>query len=89
LANTASAKKRIRQNQKRRARNKAVRSRARNRVKDAEAAIERGDAAEAGQAVQLATSDLDRAASKGTIHRKNAARRVSRLMQRLRSLQKD
>jgi small subunit ribosomal protein S20 len=88
LANTASAKKRIRQNRKRRGRNKVVRSRARNRVREAFAAIERGDAAEAQQAVRRATSDLDRAASKGTIHRKNAARRVSRLMQRLVSLQK-
>lgn len=87
MANTASAKKRIRQNEKRRARNKAVRTRARNRVKQAIAAIDTGDQA-AESAVLAATSELDRAATKGIIHRKNASRRVSRIMRRLAKLQK-
>lgn len=87
MANTASAKKRIRQNEKRRARNKAVRNRARNRVKQAITAIESGDEDQAEAAVLAATSELDRAASKGIIHPKNAARRVSRIMHRLAKLQ--
>lgn len=88
MANTASAKKRIRQNEKRRVRNQAIRSRARTRVKQAVAAIEAGDVESAQAAVKVATSELDRAASKGTIHRNNAARRVSRLMHRLAKLRK-
>lgn len=88
MANTASAKKRIRQNEKRRDRNKAVRTRARNRVKQALAAIESGEVQAAEAAVREAASALDRAASKGAIHRSNAARRTSRLMLRLAKLQK-
>ncbi len=86
MANTASAKKRNRQNEKRRARNKAVRTRARSRVKQAMVAIEAGDRPAAEAAVLAATSELDRAASKGILHRKNAARRVGRLMRRLAKL---
>ena len=89
LANTLSAKKRIRQNAKRRERNKTVRTRARSHVRNARLAIEAGDAEAATAAVKLATSDLDRAASKGVIHSKNAARRKSRLMKRLAAMFKD
>lgn len=78
----------MRQNEVRRARNKAVRSRARSRIKQAVATIESGELQAAQAAVQEAASELDRAASKGAIHRKNAARRISRLMLRLAKLQK-
>lgn len=88
MANTASAKKRIRQDEKRRARNKVVRTRARTRVKQALAAIESGELPAAESAVRQAASALDRAADKGAIHRKNAARRTSRLMLHLAKLQK-
>jgi small subunit ribosomal protein S20 len=83
LANTLSAKKRNRQNEKLRLRNKAIRSRARNVVKQARQAIESGDMNQAAEAVQLAASELDRAATKGVIHQNNAARRKSRLMKAL------
>lgn len=88
MANTASAKKRMRQNPARRSRNKTIRTRARSRVKQAVTAIESGDLPAAEAAVAAATSELDRAASKGTIHRRNASRRVGRLMQRLATLRK-
>lgn len=83
MANTLSAKKRNRQNEKLRQRNKAIRTRARNFVKRARLAIESGDMDEAAVAVRKAASELDRAATKGVIHENNAARRKSRLMQAL------
>jgi small subunit ribosomal protein S20 len=83
LANTRSAKKRIRQNEKQRARNKLYRTRARSHVKQARMAIEGGDGAAAQEAVSAAISELDRAATKGVIHPNNASRRKSRLMKLL------
>lgn len=88
MANTRSAKKRIRQNQKRRLRNRMVRSRARRAVRQGREAIEAGDLDAARAAVARAISELDRAAVKGIIHRNNAARRKSRLMKRLAKVQK-
>lgn len=83
MANIKSAEKRWRQNIKRRARNRMVRSATRTYVKDARLAIEDGDVQESAEAVREAISALDRAVSKGVIHRNNAARRKSRLMQRM------
>ena len=87
LANTRSAKKRIKQNEKRRERNRPVRTRARTQVRLARTAIEGGKPDLATAAVQEAIQQLDRAADAGVIHRKNAARRKSRLMKRLASVQ--
>lgn len=83
MANTRSAKKRIRQNVKRRMRNKYYRTRARSEVKSARQVIQDGERDSAVEAVHQAVSALDQAASKGVIHKKNAARRKSRLMKRL------
>ena len=83
MANTLSAKKRIRQNEKRRQRNQAVQTRTRTYTKRARQALEAGDVAEAEEAVKAAAAQLDRAASKGVIHENNAARRKSRLMKQL------
>lgn len=88
MANIKSALKRIRQDVKRRARNRIIRSRTRTFVKNAKQAIAEGDNAEAAKAVQQAISALDKAAQKGVIHRNNAARRKSRLMKRFNALQK-
>jgi small subunit ribosomal protein S20 len=82
LANTRSAKKRIRQTARRRTRNRVVRTRARGAVKLAKTALESGEA-QAGKAVRDAVSELDRAAAKGVIHKNNAARRKRRLAKRL------
>lgn len=83
MANTPSSKKRARQNEKRRLRNKAVRTRAKNFVKRARQAIDTGALDEAEEAVRQAASELDSAAAKGVIHKNNAARRKSRLMIKL------
>ena len=75
------------QDEKRRLRNRAVRSRARTFVKKADEIIVAGDKAAAVEAVREAVSQLDRAAQKGVIHRNGAARRKSRLMKRLNAQQ--
>jgi len=87
VANTPSAKKRMRQNEKQRTRNKAARSRTKSYVKMAHQAIEAGDSQAATEAVRQAASELDRAATKGIIHPNNAARRKSRLTQKLNQAQ--
>ena len=87
MANTKSAIKRIRQNEKRRLRNRIFRGEARTFVKEARQAIQSEDLDEARAATLKAVSALDKAAVKGIIHRNNAARRKSRLMQRLAELE--
>ncbi len=86
MANSKSAEKRIRTSERKRLRNRPYRSAARTFVKKAELAIVAGDAETAGVAVPLAIRTLDRVASKGIIHRNNAARRKSRLMKKFNGL---
>jgi len=79
LANHKSALKRARQNQIRRTRNKSVKTRVKNVVKDLKLAID-GESKEAvPEKLNAAKSFIDKAAKKGVIHRKTAARKVSRL----------
>ncbi|MBX3069764.1 MAG: 30S ribosomal protein S20 [Thermomicrobiales bacterium] len=80
MANNKSARKRILINEQKRLRNRPFRSSARTYVKKAELAIQSGDVDAAAAAVGDAISVLDRVASKGVIHKNNAARRKSRLM---------
>ncbi len=87
MANHQSALKRIRQNKKRRLYNRDFRNRARTLVKKARAAIESGDVAAARESTHIAIRDLDKAASRGIIKKENAARRKSRLMKQLASLE--
>jgi small subunit ribosomal protein S20 len=87
MANHKSALKRIRQNETRRVANRIYRNRARTLVKEARGEIAGGDLAAALEATRSAVRDLDKAASKGIIHPRNAARRKSRLMKQLHQLQ--
>lgn len=82
MANNKQSKKRILINETKRVRNRPYRSAARTFVKKAEVAIKAGDQTAASSAVGEALSMLDRVASKGIIHRNNAARRKSRLMKK-------
>ena len=86
MANSKSARKRIRVAERRRLRNRPFRSAARTFVKKAELAIRGGDAETAAAAVGDAISMLDKVAGKGIIHRNNAARRKSRLMAKFNKL---
>lgn len=83
MANTKSAIKRIRSSEKRKLRNRRVRSEARTYIKNARALIAAGQLEEAQQKVQQAVRVLDKAAEKGIIHKNNAARRKSRLLRAL------
>jgi len=87
LPNTRSAKKRLRQNEKRRLRNRWFRGRAKTFIKKSRQAIERGDVEQARYFAQLAVKALDKAAAKGIVHPNNAARRKSRLLKHLRRLE--
>lgn len=88
MATHKSAIKRIRQNEKRRLHNRTYRNRTRTLVKKARLAIENGNLDEAREATQIAVRDLDKLASRGVVHRRNAARRKSRLMRQLAQLEK-
>lgn len=82
MANNKSAEKRVRVNERRRLRNQAYRSATRTMLKKAQVAIEQGVGQETTTALLAAVSQIDRAASKGIIHRNAAARKKSRLMAR-------
>jgi len=86
MANTDSARKRIRQNEKRTARNKARKSRVRTFVRKLEEAIATGDKAAAQDAFRAAQPELQRAATKGAVHANTVARKVSRLSARVKAL---
>jgi small subunit ribosomal protein S20 len=88
LANTKSAIKRIKQNHKRRLRNRLFASTARTSVRNARSTIESGNPEDAHTATLAAISALDKAAEKGIIHKNNAARRKGRLMRRLAQMEK-
>lgn len=77
MANIKSQKKRIRTAEIARQRNKAVRSELKTAVKGVHAAVEAGDAAAAQAAAQHACRLMDKAASKGIIHKNQAAKRKS------------
>ena len=82
MANTRSARKRIKTSEKRRLRNRAVRSQVRSQVKTARS-VEPTQGAEGRAAIQDAIRSLDKAMSRGVIHRNTAARRKSSLARRL------
>ena len=82
MANTSSARKRIKQNERRRLRNRALRSAIRSAVKTARAAVA-GKAPTAAEDVHAAIRELDRAVSRGVIHRNTAARKKSSLARSL------
>ena len=86
MANTASARKRIRQSVTRTARNTARKSRMRTFDKKVETAIASGDKAAAAVALREAQPEMQRASGKGVIHANTVARKLSRLSARIKSL---
>ncbi len=88
MANIKSQIKRNKQNESRRLRNRFFLGNARKAVGKAVVTLDAGESAESREAVLLAVRALDKAAEKGVIHKNNAARRKSRLMKRLASLEK-
>jgi small subunit ribosomal protein S20 len=83
VANHKSAEKRARQNLKRRARNRAVRTLIKGEVKSVRSAVQSGSAEDAISALRHAERSIRKAASKGVISKKQASRRVARLARRV------
>lgn len=86
MAHSLSAKKRVRQSLKRRARNRNRKLEVREQVKAFDAAVGTGDVGQAEQAMRKAAQRLDKVAAKGTIHKNTAARKRSRLAKKLNAL---
>jgi small subunit ribosomal protein S20 len=86
MAHSLSAKKRIRQNDKARARNRWRRSRIKDTTKAFLTAVTAGDVPQAEETLKAATKTLDKIAATGTIHKNTAARRKSRLAARMKAL---
>jgi len=86
MANTASARKRIRQTLRRTERNQARKSRMRTFVKKVETAIASGDKSAAAEALRVAQPEMQRAAGSGVIHSNTVARKLSRLSARIKAI---
>jgi small subunit ribosomal protein S20 len=86
VAHSLSAKKRIRQNEKRRARNRARKGLLKDQKKVVLSALQGGDVAKSEAELRKLTQRLDRTAAKHTIHKNAAARTRSRLTKRLNAL---
>ena len=86
MANIKSAIKRNRQNEKRRVRNAAARSTVRSAVKSARTALEGGQVDQARETLHRTIQVLDKAVTKGVVHKNAAARRKSRLTRQLNAL---
>jgi small subunit ribosomal protein S20 len=86
VANIKSQLKRIKTNEKARQRNKAVKSSLKTSIRRFRAAVDAGDAAQAGEALQAASRQLDKAASKGVIHANQAANKKSAMAKQAASI---
>jgi small subunit ribosomal protein S20 len=86
MAHSLSAKKRVRQNEKRRAINRARKSQIKTQIKHLEATLSSGDLGAAGEQYRLVAQKLDKIAATSTMHKRTAARKKSRLAKRLNSL---
>jgi small subunit ribosomal protein S20 len=86
VAHSLSAKKRVRQNIKRRMINRARKSKVKRQIKRFEAALASGDVQAAAEQFRLAAQRLDKVASTSTMHKRTAARKKSRLARRLNAL---
>jgi len=86
VAHSLSAKKRVRQNAKKRVTNRARKSQVKTQIKHFETVLGTGDVEAASEQYQLVARKLDKTAATSTMHKKTAARKKSRLAKRLNSL---
>ncbi len=89
MANTPTARKRTRQIAKRTLRNKAIKNRVKSAVRNFEESLNSGDVSQASDKLRKAVHMIDRAASKGVIHKNKAARLKSQLMRKFNQLQQN
>jgi len=88
VAHSLSAKKRVRQNDKRRTINRARKSQVKTQIKHFEDALAKGDVGGATEQLKVLTKKLDKTAATSTMHKKTAARKKSRLTKKLNALKK-
>lgn len=86
MANTKSAKGKVREISKKTDINKSVRNRYRTYIKKVELNIVKGDKASASEALRMAESEIMSAVSKKIVHKNTAARKISRLSSQIKSL---
>ena len=86
MANHPSALKRMRQSQRRRARNRVVRSMVKTQIKKLLDAVEEKKVPEAQEALRISTSFLQKSASRGVHHRNTASRQIARLARKVNAL---
>jgi small subunit ribosomal protein S20 len=86
LANHKSAIKRARQNEVRRLRNKSLKTKIKNVIKDLRLSVSETSKEETLKKLDMAKSSIDRAAQKGVIHKKTASRKISRLSKLVNSI---
>jgi len=86
VAHSLSAKKRVRQNAKKRTINRQRKSQVKTQIKHFEAALESGDASKAAEQFRLMVKKLDETAATSTMHKKTAARKKSRMAKKLNAL---
>jgi len=87
VANHKSALKRAGQNQVRRLRNRTVKTRVKNVVKTVRQAVSEGEAGQSVTTLRAAQSTIDKAAKKGVLHKRTAARKIARLAKLAQSAQ--
>jgi small subunit ribosomal protein S20 len=87
VANIKSQIKRNKTNEKARLRNKAVKSELKTAIRRTREAVAAGDAEKAAEAIRIAARKLDKAVSKGVLHKNNAANKKSALAQQVSSIQ--
>ena len=87
MPNTRTAKNAMRQTQRRTMINKARKSRVRTFIRKVEQAIAAGDAGGAKEALRVAQPEIMRGAQKGIMHKNTAARKISRLAQRIKAIE--
>ncbi len=86
MAHSLQAKKRVKQNTKRRTINRARKSQVKTQIKHFEEALDTGDVAAAAEQYKLVTKKLDKTAATSTMHKKTAARKKSRLAKKLNAI---
>lgn len=86
MANHKSAIKRARQNEVRRLRNKSLKTKIKNVIKDLRLSVSETSKEETLKKLDMAKSSIDRAAQKGVIHKKTASRKISRLSKLVNSI---
>lgn len=86
MAHSLSAKKRVRQNAKKRLVNRERKSVVKTQIKHFETALASGDAAKAAEQFRMLVKKLDKTASTSTMHKKTAARKKSRMAKKLNAL---